>query len=50
MSTVALLAKNPTPTEEEVREGLSGNICRCSEYPKIYEAVFRAADEMRKKA
>lgn len=50
MSTYALLTKNPTPTEDEVREAVSGNICRCSEYPKIYESVFRAADEMRKKA
>lgn len=50
MSTYALLIKNPTPNEDEIREAVSGNICRCSEYPKIYEAVFRAADEMRKKA
>ena len=50
MSTYALLAKNVSPTEDDVREALSGNICRCSEYPKIYESVFRAADEMRKKA
>ena len=49
MSTVALLNSNPNPNEEDVREALSGNICRCSEYPKIYEAVFRAADDMRKK-
>jgi aerobic-type carbon monoxide dehydrogenase small subunit (CoxS/CutS family) len=50
MSTVALLNSNPNPNEDEVREALSGNICRCSEYPKIYEAVFQAADEMRKKS
>ena len=52
MSTYALLNKTPVPipTEDQVREALSGNICRCSEYPKIYESVFRAADEMRKKA
>jgi aerobic-type carbon monoxide dehydrogenase small subunit (CoxS/CutS family) len=50
MSTVALLNSNPNPNEDEVREALSGNICRCSEYPKIYEAVFRAADDMRKKS
>ncbi len=48
MSTYALLTKNPSPNEDEVREALSGNICRCSEYPKIYESVFRAADTMRK--
>jgi aerobic-type carbon monoxide dehydrogenase small subunit (CoxS/CutS family) len=52
MSTYALLNRTPVPTvtEETIREALSGNICRCSEYPKIYESVFRAADEMRKKA
>jgi carbon-monoxide dehydrogenase small subunit len=48
MSTYALLTKNPSPSEDDVREALSGNICRCSEYPKIYESVFRAADDMRK--
>lgn len=50
MSTYALLTKVPSPTEDQVREALSGNICRCSEYPKVYDSVFRAADEMRKKA
>ncbi|MBI5302216.1 MAG: (2Fe-2S)-binding protein [Chloroflexi bacterium] len=50
MSTYTLLTKNPNPTEDEVREALAGNICRCSEYPKIYTSVFRAAEEMRKKA
>lgn len=50
MSTYALLSQNPNPNEDEVREALSGNICRCSEYPKIYEAVFQSADEMRKKS
>ncbi len=50
MSTYALLTKVAAPTEDQVREALSGNICRCSEYPKVYESVFRAADEMRKKA
>lgn len=52
MSTYALLNKTPVPTvtEDQVREALSGNICRCSEYPKIFDSVFTAADEMRKKA
>lgn len=50
MSTYALLTKNPTPNEDDIREALAGNICRCSEYPKIYESVFRAAEDMRKKA
>jgi aerobic-type carbon monoxide dehydrogenase small subunit (CoxS/CutS family) len=48
MSTYALLQQTPNPSEEQVREALSGNICRCGEYEKIYTAVFRAADEMRK--
>jgi aerobic-type carbon monoxide dehydrogenase small subunit (CoxS/CutS family) len=51
MSTYALLnAKTPVqiPTEDQVREALSGNICRCSEYPKIFDSVFSAAEEMRK--
>lgn len=47
MSTYALLSKNQNPTEEDVREALAGNICRCSEYPKIFESVFKAAEEMR---
>jgi len=50
ISTYALLTSNPSPNESDVKEALSGNICRCSEYPKIYESVFRAADDMRKKA
>lgn len=50
MSTYALLTNNPNPNEDDVREALSGNICRCSEYPKIYESVFRAANDMRKKS
>ena len=38
MSTVALLQKNPKPTEEEIRRGLSGNICRCTGYQAMVEA------------
>ena len=48
MSTYALLTKVPTPTETQVAEALSGNICRCSEYPKVWESVFRAAADMKK--
>lgn len=47
MSTYALLLQNPEPTEDDIREALAGNICRCSEYPKIYDAVLKAAEEMR---
>jgi aerobic-type carbon monoxide dehydrogenase small subunit (CoxS/CutS family) len=39
MSATALLARNPEPTEEEIRIGLSGNLCRCTGYAKILEAV-----------
>ena len=43
MSATALLARNPTPSEEEVRIGLSGNLCRCTGYAKIVDAVRRTA-------
>ena len=39
MSTVALLQKNPKPTEEEIRRGLSGNICRCTGYQALVDAI-----------
>lgn len=43
MATEALLTKNPTPTEEEIRKGLSGNLCRCTGYKMIVEAVKLAS-------
>ena len=43
----SLLERNPDPTEEEVRYGLAGNLCRCTGYHKIVEAVLDAAREMR---
>ena len=43
----ALLAKNPSPTEEETRYWLAGNLCRCTGYDKIIRAVMAAAEEMR---
>ncbi|MEW6210065.1 MAG: (2Fe-2S)-binding protein [Acidobacteriota bacterium] len=42
-----LLDKNPAPTREEIREALAGNLCRCTGYIKIYEAVELAAALMR---
>ncbi len=39
LATKALLAKNPQPSEEEIREGLAGNICRCTGYIKIFESI-----------
>ena len=47
MTTYALLEDNPNPTTEEIKEALSGNICRCGEYKKILRAVRTAAAEMR---
>jgi len=46
MSALALLKANPRPTEDEVREALSGNLCRCTGYAKIVEAVQSAAELM----
>ncbi len=43
LSTVALLENNPRPTQEEVEEALSGNLCRCTGYGGIWRAVSRAA-------
>jgi carbon-monoxide dehydrogenase small subunit len=43
----SLLERNPDPTEEEVRYWLAGNLCRCTGYHKIVEAVLDAASEMR---
>ena len=42
-----LLEKNPSPTRDEIKETLSGNLCRCTGYIKIYEAVELAAARMR---
>jgi aerobic carbon-monoxide dehydrogenase small subunit len=39
-----LLARNPSPTDDEIREALSGNLCRCTGYAKILEAVRLAAE------
>jgi len=45
MSTRALLDGNPSPSEEEIRIGLSGNLCRCTGYAKILAAVIRTASD-----
>src|SRR5437868_8187129 len=47
MSTFALLTANPRPTDIQIAEGLSGNICRCGEYAKVFKSVQTAAAEMR---
>jgi aerobic carbon-monoxide dehydrogenase small subunit len=46
LAAKALLDINPRPTEEEVKKWLSGNLCRCTGYVKIIEAVMAAADKM----
>jgi aerobic carbon-monoxide dehydrogenase small subunit len=43
MATVDLLRENPQPTDEEIRDGLEGNLCRCTGYQNIVRAVRRAA-------
>ncbi|MBE6909824.1 MAG: (2Fe-2S)-binding protein [Ruminococcaceae bacterium] len=45
LAAEALLSKNPHPTEDEIREGLSGNLCRCTGYNAIVNAVNNAAKE-----
>lgn len=45
LSAKALLDRNPTPTETEVREAIAGNLCRCTGYAKIVEAAMSAAAE-----
>lgn len=47
LSALALLKENPDPSTEEIREGIAGNLCRCSGYVKIVEAIDAAAKEMR---
>ena len=46
MASVDLLRKNPDPSEEEIRKGLSGNFCRCTGYHNIVKAVQYAAEKM----
>lgn len=47
LSAVALLSRNADPTESEIREAISGNLCRCTGYVKQVEAIQRAAARMR---
>lgn len=46
MATKDLLDKNPDPTDKEIKRGLSGNICRCTGYAKIFDAVRISADKL----
>ena len=47
LTAYALLTENPNPTEEEIRRAISGNVCRCTGYAKIIEAVKSLAEEGR---
>jgi carbon-monoxide dehydrogenase small subunit len=46
MAATSLLAENPDPTEQQVREGLEGNFCRCTGYHNIVRAVLAAAGKL----
>ena len=45
LAAVDLLSRNPQPTEDEIRTGLAGNLCRCTGYIKIFESVVRACQK-----
>ncbi len=47
MTSCAMLAANPAPSEDEVRHGLNGNLCRCTGYTQIVESILNAAEKMR---
>ena len=47
MTSVALLRDNPAPSREEIKEAISGNLCRCTGFVKIVDAVEHAAGRMR---
>ena len=46
MTACAMLAHNPTPTQDQVRHGLSGNLCRCTGYSQIVESILHASEKM----
>jgi len=50
LAAVNLLARKPQPTESEIREGLAGNLCRCTGYTKIFESVVEACRGTEKRA
>ena len=50
MISKAFLDKNPNPTEEEAKMAISGNLCRCTGYFQIIDAIMKAAEKMRKEA
>jgi carbon-monoxide dehydrogenase small subunit len=48
VATTDLLARIPDPSDDEIREALSGNLCRCTGYEKIFDAVRQASHEVRR--
>ena len=50
MSATGFLQENPNPTEEEVRFAIGGNLCRCTGYARVVEAIMAAAEEIRASA
>ena len=48
MSAVALLGKNPTPTDAQIDEAMDGNICRCGTYQRVREAIKAASASLKK--
>ena len=50
ISAQALLAANPTPTREDIREAISANLCRCTGYVQIVESIATAAERLRKES
>ena len=50
LAAASLLARNPEPSEAEIREGLSGNLCRCTGYTKIFESIVEACRNWERRA
>ena len=50
MRSYRFLQENPNPTEEEVRFGISGNLCRCTGYQNIVKSIMAAADKLREES
>ncbi len=50
MSATALLGENPSPSDEEIKRGISGNLCRCTGYVQIVESIRDAAERIRENA
>ena len=47
MTASAFLKRNPSPSDDEIRDAMSGNLCRCGTYPRIHKAIVHAAKEIR---